>query len=263
MHGARSLRSIDTVEPSEELKNVMLRLYESFEAGDSEALAHRFSKAEGLVVIGTDAGEWHVHHQELIDVLRTQFAELGGWRWVAGDLETWHEGSVGWTVDRLTIHLSDREVHTRVTTVFHLEHGEWKVVQWHFSVGIPNEEALGVQLTTSMDALAEAAAADQPDLEEATSPEGTVTILFTDIENSSVLTERLGDLRWMKLLGEHNERVRQQVEATGGFVVKTQGDGFMLAFASARRALHCAAGIQRSMVDLRADGEGRSEERRV
>ena len=43
------------------------------------------------------------------------------------------------------------------------------------------------------------------------------------------------------------------MEANAGFVVKSQGDGFMLAFASARRALRCAIGIQRTMGDLRSD----------
>jgi len=63
------------------------------------------------------------------------------------------------------------------------------------------------------------------------------------------MNERLGDKRWLELLREHNAIVRKQVKAHGGFEVKSQGDGFMLAFQSGRRALECAIGIQRALAE--------------
>lgn len=77
------------------------------------------------------------------------------------------------------------------------------------------------------------------------SPEGTVTVLFSDIEGSTTLTERLGDLQAQQALHVHNFFFRQQVKAHGGFEVKSLGDGFMVVFSSARRALDCAIAIQR------------------
>lgn len=77
-----------------------------------------------------------------------------------------------------------------------------------------------------------------------TAPDGTVTILFSDIAGYTPMTERLGDLRAGELLSTHNKIVRSQVVAHGGFEVKTQGDGFMVAFAGAGRALRCAIAIQ-------------------
>jgi class 3 adenylate cyclase len=71
-------------------------------------------------------------------------------------------------------------------------------------------------------------------------------MLFSDIEGSTAMTERLGDLRWVEVLRAHNAIVREQVAAHGGFEVKAEGDGFMLAFQSARRALQCAIGMQRA-----------------
>jgi len=62
------------------------------------------------------------------------------------------------------------------------------------------------------------------------------------------MTERLGDQRWLSLLREHNRIVREQIAAHGGYEVKSQGDGFMIAFQSARRALLCAVAIQRAFV---------------
>ncbi|MEE8370145.1 MAG: adenylate/guanylate cyclase domain-containing protein, partial [Dehalococcoidia bacterium] len=100
---------------------------------------------------------------------------------------------------------------------------------------------------TSIDAVAASVYVDKPDLPpKAIAPDGTVTILFSDIEGSTELTERLGDQRWMELLRGHNAIIREQVAANEGFEVKSEGDGFMLAFQSARSALQCAADIQRA-----------------
>ena len=77
-------------------------------------------------------------------------------------------------------------------------------------------------------------------------PDGTVTILFSDIEGSTELLEQLGDNRWVEVLKEHRAIVRGQLQAYNGFEVSSQGDGFMLAFSSARRALQCAISTQRS-----------------
>jgi class 3 adenylate cyclase len=98
-----------------------------------------------------------------------------------------------------------------------------------------------------IDRIAAAVLESRPDLGKATAPNGTVTILFTDIEGSTQLTESLGDREWMGLLREHNEIVRRQMTEHSGFEVKSQGDGFMLAFPSAREALRCAIAIQRAL----------------
>jgi class 3 adenylate cyclase len=78
-------------------------------------------------------------------------------------------------------------------------------------------------------------------------PDGTVTILFSDIAGSTEFNDRLGDIRWLELLREHHAVIREQVRACGGFEVKAQGDGFMIAFPSARGAIRCALGIQDAM----------------
>lgn len=87
---------------------------------------------------------------------------------------------------------------------------------------------------------------EQSDLRSYAAPDGTTTILFSDMEGSTAMTERLGDQRAQEVLHIHNAIIRQQVITHGGFEVKTQGDGFMLAFSSARWALQCAIAIQRA-----------------
>jgi class 3 adenylate cyclase len=85
------------------------------------------------------------------------------------------------------------------------------------------------------------------DAARAAAPDGTVTILFSDVEGSTALVERLGDQRWLEILRRHNELFRRHIAQTGGFEVKTVGDAFMVAFPSARGAVRCAAAIQRDM----------------
>ena len=108
--------------------------------------------------------------------------------------------------------------------------------------------------STSVDEVVAAVGSEQPSLRRASAPDGTVTVLFTDIEASTALNERVGDVRWLELLRAHNAVVREQVHTHGGFEVKSQGDGFMIAFASARRALGCAAAIQRAFAARNGTG---------
>ena len=84
---------------------------------------------------------------------------------------------------------------------------------------------------------------------EQTSPDGMVTIVFTDVERSTETLERLGEDRWFELMLSHNEIVRKTVSGHGGTVVKSQGDGFMMTFISAAAALECSIALQRAFAD--------------
>jgi class 3 adenylate cyclase len=69
-------------------------------------------------------------------------------------------------------------------------------------------------------------------------PEGTVTLLFTDVEKSTDLRTSRGDETAHALLQRQGDLVRAQIREHSGHEVKTMGDGFMVAFASARAPLH-------------------------
>ena len=98
-----------------------------------------------------------------------------------------------------------------------------------------------------LDDLADDVRRDAPDLKSQAAPDGTVTIMFSDIEGSAALAERLGDHRWLDLFREHNRIVREQIGRCGGTEVKAEGDGFMVVFSSARRAVLCAIAVQQAM----------------
>ncbi|MBI4639578.1 MAG: adenylate/guanylate cyclase domain-containing protein [Candidatus Tectomicrobia bacterium] len=79
-------------------------------------------------------------------------------------------------------------------------------------------------------------------------PEGKITLIFTDIEDSSRMTNALGDEVYRESMNKpHHERIRAVVDAHHGFEVKTIGDSFMIAFQHADDALACAVAIQKSL----------------
>jgi class 3 adenylate cyclase len=73
------------------------------------------------------------------------------------------------------------------------------------------------------------------------------TFLFTDIVGSTRLLETLGNDKWRKLLGRHNELLEEQIANCGGEVVQQTGDGFFATFATPRAALEAAIAIQRAL----------------
>ena len=58
-------------------------------------------------------------------------------------------------------------------------------------------------------------------------------VMFTDMAGYTAMTERLGDRAALGVVRAHNEIVRREVEAHGGFEVELRGDGFLVAFPSA------------------------------
>src|SRR5215217_8942643 len=79
-----------------------------------------------------------------------------------------------------------------------------------------------------------------------TQPSGTVTFLFTDIEQSTNLLDKLGD-QYAAVLTEHHEILRAAVQKWNGREVDTQGDAFFVTFNRALDAVQCAAAAQRTL----------------
>ena len=91
----------------------------------------------------------------------------------------------------------------------------------------------------------------------------TASIMFTDLEGSTAMLTRLGDEENQSLLNIHGEIIRKQVEDHGGLEVKNTGDGYMLAFYSARKAVSCAVEIQKDLQDLNQQNSDRQLKVRI
>jgi len=107
-------------------------------------------------------------------------------------------------------------------------------------------------MRSSMDAVIAAVQGRRPDFSASASPDGTVTIAFSDMEGFTAMTERLGDRRAHRLIKLHNEMVRNELRRHGGQEVELQGDGFLLAFGDAAAALRCSVAIQKAFARFSA-----------
>jgi len=150
---------------------------------------------------------------------------------------------VGWDV-------SDLLSRVRAPTLVVHNRGGFFPVQLgqRLAAGIPGARFLVVEdpFYANLPALVEEFAA--PADSTATSPAaGLVTILFTDMEGSTTLTQRLGDAKAQEIVRTHNTIVRDALKARSGSEIKHTGDGIMASFTSASRALECAVAIQRAV----------------
>jgi class 3 adenylate cyclase len=82
---------------------------------------------------------------------------------------------------------------------------------------------------------------------------GVQTILFTDIERSTELTQRLGDRAAQEVLRAHNTAVRAALAQHAGTEIKHTGDGIMAAFSTASAGVECAMAIQRTLAAVSSD----------
>src|SRR5512139_4044852 len=85
-------------------------------------------------------------------------------------------------------------------------------------------------------------------------PEGTVTFLFTDIEGSTQLLDRLRD-RYALLLADQRRILREAFAHWEGHEVDTQGDAFFVAFSRATQAVGASAEAQRQLAGYAWPGD--------
>jgi class 3 adenylate cyclase len=235
------------MEPAPELVVFMERMYRSFASADAQAFADVFSRHPGTRVVGTAPEEWWLGFAEISATVRVQLQEMPTFQFRVDEIEAWKEGPIGWIASKASMEIQDLPaVETRSTLVLREEGAYWRVVQWHISMPVANEATLGVELTTSVDALLAMVEGEAPSIAVANAA-GEITIAFTDIEGSTALMESLGEESWLELLAWHDQCVRQQTALFGGTIVKHQGDGFMLAFSAPGAATACAGAIQHAL----------------
>ena len=124
--------------------------------------------------------------------------------------------------------------------------GREAVKQVWQTANILRKDGLGAAVRSSIEDLADWAEVERPDLARL-AQSGRVAILFSDIEESTALNERIGDRAWVRLIDRHDKMVSRHVKRHAGHVVKSQGDGFMIAFAESTQAVRCSVDMQREL----------------
>jgi adenylate cyclase len=243
------------IRESPEIAAVVRRIGDAWAARDFETYANLISSGPHFRGIGTDLDEFSESAEKHLMVTRTQMRELTDQGWSRLDvtvdrLDAFEDGPVGWATALLTAKTPVGDLSLRMTFVLVLESGAWKVVQWHTSVPAPSVQSHGVELTTTLDDLLSSVADDSVALDSLATSEGTLTLVFTDIVDSTVMAERMGDDGWVDLIGNHESDIRRIVTKHGGTVVKMLGDGSMLSFSSARAATRAALELHEVTADL-------------
>lgn len=215
------------------------------ESGDIPALRRMITPGPDFRAIGTDPAEWW-DHETFMPLFEAQIREMAGMSFEFDDLEAWEVGHAAWGAARVSVKLGDAEFEMRITFVFVLDVGTWRLVQWHSSDPVPNEDTLGFDLTVTVSELL-----DSLDVEKdlgGFADEGMLTLMFTDVENSTAHARDMGDRRYSELMAEHISLVGDLAERKGGQMIKSVGDGALLVFTSARAGVGCAVEIQRATV---------------
>jgi ketosteroid isomerase-like protein len=130
-------------ESSVEIEQVLRDVVEAIANSDLDEIGRRTSRDPCAVAIGSDPAEWSEGYDQIMRLMRdsTPDAEIGI---TAGldDVKAFAEGTVGWAAGHGYFEIGGKRVPVRITAVVHQEDGEWKMVQTHASIGVPNERML-------------------------------------------------------------------------------------------------------------------------
>jgi uncharacterized protein (TIGR02246 family) len=126
----------------DEIRKLLDELIEAQNSGDAPRLRSMLSERPDAVHIGTDAEEWWTSNQLVDDV-----AAAGGGddiRVVADDIDVHVQGDIAWVEGRGRFTRADgAERPVRMTGVLVREDGQWKIVQSHASIAVPNGAIFG------------------------------------------------------------------------------------------------------------------------
>ncbi len=129
-------------ERSPEIERVLRDSIHAIARSDFDEVGRLTSRDDCTLSIGTDASEWCDGHDQIMQLYRTATpeAEFGIIGVGLDDVTAFHEGSVGWAAGHGYFEMQGARVPIRLTAVMHQEDGEWKAIQSHYSIGVPNHQ---------------------------------------------------------------------------------------------------------------------------
>jgi ketosteroid isomerase-like protein len=131
------------MEPSSEVKAAYVRVTQAMSGGDIATFMACISREPGALLIGTAPDEWFAGPAAIERVAERVLPALhrAGLACQPGDAQAFREGNIGWVADRLTLRLPDGpSQELRVVAIFRREDGQWKLVTYSHSIGIPDAQ---------------------------------------------------------------------------------------------------------------------------
>lgn len=130
-------------ERSPEIEQVLRDTLDAMVRSDLDGLGRRTSRDACVLSIGSDASEWAEGYDDIMQLFSESSPEGElGVRVGLDNVTAFREGTVGWAAGHGYFEVEGKRVPVRLTAVLHEEDGEWKAVQSHASIGVPNEQML-------------------------------------------------------------------------------------------------------------------------
>jgi len=206
-----------------EVLRVLSRIVDIVRSGKVDAAVPLFADDPDVFLQGTGVDEARTGRAAIREQIERDLTQSDALSWTLSPQSVSSAGSVAWTAGDVLIRVTIREktldIPHRLTTVLERRGGKWLILQMHLSIA-NGAQAAGQSFPTNLEAVTEAAGREHVDLRTRVAPDGTVTLMFTDIEGSTPLAVQLGDVHWLALLREHNAIVRDQIARHGGFEVQ-------------------------------------------
>jgi hypothetical protein len=134
------------MESAPELCDLLQRYYAASAQGDTDFLGQLIARHPGALVVGTDAAEWWRGGEQIVATWSAAWRERGGLPVYGSQPEAYRAGEVGWVADQATWRLpGGQAIPFRLTAVFHHDGRAWRMVQAHFSVGVPNSRLVQIE----------------------------------------------------------------------------------------------------------------------
>ena len=128
------------MEPSAAVREALLTFYQRFSAGNVNAFAQSIASWPDAFVIGTGPAEWQDGRDTWIAGYEMQITAIPGLRVEAGNVRAYAEGALGFAADQPRFVLPNGlSIPMRLTAVLRLEGTTWKLLNAHFSAGVPDE----------------------------------------------------------------------------------------------------------------------------
>ena len=223
-------------------------MWDAFGKGRSATIANLMSNDPSARLILSSDDDWYGHADRIPELLVARASTMGVERVEYERFEAFEFGDTGWCATELTVfYVGGSSNRFRQTATFILEDGMWRWTQVHTSAGVAATETFGYDVAAGLEALVGSLTeSESGDLAAAAGASGLVTLMFTDIEDSTFLSHQRGEAAWIAAVQAHFDEIEHATKAAGGTVVKTLGDGAMAAFPTARGAVDAAITIQGS-----------------
>jgi ketosteroid isomerase-like protein len=133
---------------TQDLEDVVAALYEASTNADVEAIEDLISSSPHALFLGSDPDEVFIGRSDIVAWWEGLFAFFdsigypndGGLPLSSnGTIAAGHKGNIGWIADDGLFSFANGDVPYRLTLVLRKEHGDWKIIQGHFSIGVPDE----------------------------------------------------------------------------------------------------------------------------